>query len=100
MQGTVWGSLFCTATMDTLGKLEYGNKYLLNKYKHILNIQKCSINSVKTNAVINAFVESKKLTMSKTKCHRIHISRKRQVNDKECKNLKIHDDKMEDSDRE
>ena len=33
MQGTVWGSLFCTTTMDKLGKLSYENEELLYKYK-------------------------------------------------------------------
>ena len=75
-------------------RLEYENTDLLYKYKNqvdipslgmvedVLNIHKCSINSIKTNGVINAFVESKKLTLSKTKCLRIHISKKRQVNDR------------------
>ena len=43
---------------------------------NILSIQKCSVDTVKSNAVINAFIESKKLTLSHNKCHRIHISRK------------------------
>ena len=33
MQGTVWGSIFCTATMDKLGKLKYNNPEMLYKYK-------------------------------------------------------------------
>ena len=53
MQGTVFGSLFCTTTMNKLGKLCYENKELLYKYKNvvevpplcmvddILSIQKC-----------------------------------------------------------
>ena len=66
----------------------------------VLKIQKCSMKSVKTNAVLNSFVESKKLTLSKTKCHRIHISKKKPGSIKECMNLKIHDDAMVNSDRE
>ena len=66
MQGTVWGSLFCTATMDKLGKLIYENEELMYKYKNavnipslgmvddILSIQKCSTGTVKINAVIYA----------------------------------------------
>ena len=112
MQGTVWGSLFCTTTMDKLGKIAYENDDLLYKYKNkvhipslgmvddILSIQKCSMDSVKTNAVINSFVESKKLTLSKSKCHRIHSSKRSRVADKECPALKVHEDKMADSDRE
>jgi hypothetical protein len=68
MQGTVWGSLFCTTTMDKLGKLSYGSEELLNKYKDqvnipslgmvddVLSIQKCSVDSVRANAVINSFI--------------------------------------------
>ena len=111
MQGTVWGSLFCTATMDKLGKLMYQNENLLYKYKNqvgiptlgmvddILSIQNCSSDAVKVNGVINGFIESKKLTLSEKKCHRIHISKKQRIT-KECKELKVHDVKMTDSAKE
>ena len=33
MQGTVWGSLFCTAIMDKLGKVKYNQEVMLYKYK-------------------------------------------------------------------
>ena len=91
MQGTVWGSLFCTATMDKLGQLMYNNSNLVYKYKgvvdtpclgmvdDILSIQQCLSKSVNTNAVINAFVELKKLKFSPDKCHRIHIGKKSNV---------------------
>ena len=71
MQGSVWGSLFCTATMDKLGQLAYENEQLIYWYKgsvacpplfivdDILSIQKCSQASVKINSVINAFIELK-----------------------------------------
>ena len=38
MQGTVWGSLFCTASMDKLGQHVYNNKELLYKYKGMVDI--------------------------------------------------------------
>ena len=38
MQGTVWGSLFCTGTMDKLGKLKYSNKEMLYNYKGIVEV--------------------------------------------------------------
>ena len=96
MQGTVWGSLCCTTTMDKLGKLEYGNKDLLYKYKDqvdipslgmvddVLSSRKCSMDSVKGNAVINAFIESKKLTLNKSKCHRIHVSKNQNETSPNC----------------
>ena len=72
----VWGSLLCTATMDKLGQLAYNNDELTYKYKgvvdtpslgmvdDVLSIQKCSGDALKANAVINAFVETKKLKLS------------------------------------
>ena len=105
MQGTVWGSLCCTASMDKLGKLVYNNTDLLYKYKgevdipslgmvdDILSIQRCS------NAVVNAFIESKNLTLSKAKCDRIQIDKK-QTKAKECFKLKVHDGPMAESTKE
>ena len=71
MQGTVWGSLLCTATMDKLGQLVYERSELTYKYKgvveiptlgmvdDILSVQKCSKDAVRINAVINGFIEGK-----------------------------------------
>jgi hypothetical protein len=36
MQGTVWGSFLCTATMDKLGQLVYKNPELTYKYKGVV----------------------------------------------------------------
>ena len=70
MQGTVWGSLFCTTSMEKLGKYFYENKELLYMYKNevevpplcmvddILGVQKCT-DSKKINGAINAFIEMK-----------------------------------------
>ena len=111
MQGTVWGSLMCTATMNKLGQLMYSREDLLYKYKGVVNtptlgmvddilsVQKCSEKAIEVNSVINAFVESKKLTLSSTKCHRIHISKKKEVN-KKCTTLKVHEHEMTDSEKE
>ena len=38
MQGTVWGSLFFTATMDKLPKLQYENEDMLYKYKDNVSV--------------------------------------------------------------
>ena len=71
MQGTVWGILMCTATMDKLGKLKYNNKEMLYKYQgtvdipalemvdDIFDIQTFGINAVMSNAVVNSFIEHK-----------------------------------------
>ena len=36
MQGTVWGIMLCTATMDTLGQLVYSDSELTYKYKGVV----------------------------------------------------------------
>ena len=38
MQGTVWGSLFCTVSMDKIGKHIYENEDLIYKYKNVVEI--------------------------------------------------------------
>ena len=111
MQGTVWGSLCCTASMEKLGKAEYERPELLYKFRNkvsvpslgmiddVLKIHKCSMESVNANAFINAFMESKKLTMGKSKCHRLHVSKKKEKSFK-CPAIKVHDDAMENSSKE
>ena len=105
MQGSVWGSLFCTTTMDKLGQLAYEDESLLYIYKgsvavlpicmvdDILCMQKCS-ESVKINAIINAFIEMRKLTLSNTKYKRIHVGKQSEWAD-----LKVHDAKMNNADK-
>ena len=106
MQGTVWGSLMCTSTMDKLGKLAYAMPESLYKYKgvpvpplgmvddiiHVSNGE----NTAKMNKVINTFIESKKLKLSESKCFRVHIGKD---HDK-CPKLKVHEHDMKDSDKE
>ena len=111
VQGTVWGSLLCTTSMVKLGKHVYEHEDLLYKYKEkvsipslgmvddILAVQKCSEDLVRMNAIINAFIEAKKLTLNKTKCHKIHIQ-KNSKRDEACHKLKVHNDIMHDSQKE
>ena len=77
MQGSVWGSLKCTASMDMLNKNILEQKDLTYKYRgdpdieigvlgmvdDNLAISKCGISSVEKNAVINSFVEMQRLTL-------------------------------------
>ena len=107
MQGSVWGSLFCTTTMDKLGQYAYEHPDLLYLYKgvvavppicmvdDVMSIQKCS-ESANINTTINAFMEMKKLTLSKKKCNRIHIGK----GNEKCQELKIHETIMKNSERE
>ena len=78
MQGTVWGSLLCTTSMEKLGKYFYENKELLYTYKNevevpplcmvddILGVQKCK-DAKNINKAINTFIEMKKLRFSSNK---------------------------------
>ena len=84
MQGTVWGGIFCTATMDKLGKFQYDNPDMLYSYKgevavpalemvdDILDVKKCGVHAIKSNSLINTFIEHKKLSMGHDKCEKIH----------------------------
>ena len=88
MQGTVWGSIFCTNTMDKLPKKLYKYSELLCKYKgevtvpplemvdDILTVQKCGMASEKINTEVNLFVEQKKLTLGFKKCVKVHVGKK------------------------
>ena len=105
MQGSVWGSLFCTTTMDKLGQYCYENPEMLYDYKgvavpplctvdNILTIQKCQ-DAKKINATINAFIEIKKFTLSHKKCNRIQVVKSKEV----CPDLKVHESEMKNSER-
>ena len=108
MQGTVWAGLCCTVMFDKLGKLVYNKPELMYKYKgivaippmemvdDILSVTKCSNQSVKVNAVVNTFMETKKLKLNKKKCHRIHVPAKndRKQSKTNCPKLKIHGEEM------
>ena len=105
MQGSVWGSLCCVVLMDKLGKLVYSNPKLLYYYKgvvacpplqmvdDVLGVQKCSPTSTYLNTVINTFMELEKLSLSKTKCHKIHTGKL----NKDCPTLKVHGTAMAES---
>ena len=87
MQGTVFGSLICTAVMDKLAKLFYSDENLLYKYKNIvnvpvlgmvddvLNVAKCSSSAVASNATVNSFMELNKLKLAAKKCGQIHVGK-------------------------
>ena len=108
MQGSVWGSICCVVLMDKLGKLVYENPGLLYYYKgvvatpplqmvdDVLGIQTCSRKSRRINGVINTFMEVEKLSLSRKKCHKVHIGRKK----KECHVLKVHEANMKESGQE
>ena len=74
MQGSVWGGLKCTATLDKLNKLllqeeqtcyyYMGDKNIpigvLGMVDDTLSIANCGIQSVKKNSIINSFIENQR----------------------------------------
>ena len=62
----------------------------------VLAVQKCSKKSVEINAVTNAFIELKKLTLSQKKCSKIHIGKENSA----CPQLKVHEENMKESKQE
>jgi hypothetical protein len=106
MQGTVWGSLLCTSTIDKLGKLCYKTPQNLYEYKGVpipplgmVDDIICVTNATKSaemNQLVNTFIESKNLTLSAQKCFQIHIG-KGHIN---CPKLKVHQKDMKEGDRE
>ena len=110
MQGTVWGGLMCTSSMDKLGKEVYDNPCLVYKYRgsvdvpplemvdNIITTSECGSTTVALNATLNLFVERKKLELSYNKCARIHIGKKSE--NQECHNIKVHKEDMKNSEKE
>ena len=106
MQGTVWGSLFCTATMDKLGKQVYAMPELLYNYKGVQVpplgmvddiITVTNVENTQTmNKLVNSFIEHKNLKLSKEKCYRIHIGKGHQ----NCPKLKVHENYMKETEKE
>ena len=106
MQGTVWGSLFCTSTMDMLGKEAYKQPEHLYKYHGVpipplgMVDDIISVSSVENtstiNMLINRFIEHKKLKLSEQKCSRIHIGE----GHRNCPEIKVHEHIMKDADKE
>ena len=100
MQGGVLTPLKCSVQIDTIGADcldDAENSEILYKYKgvvkipplafidDILAVTKCSINSIKMNALIQSKVQCKKLELSETKCFKMHIG-KDKLN---CSNLEV-----------
>ena len=108
MQGSVWGSICCVVLMEKLGKMAYSNPDLLFYYKNLVGtpplqmvddvmaIQKCSTKSLIINKTINTFIDLEKLSLSKNKCHNIHIGNPKI----ECHSLRVNGQKMKNSRKE
>ena len=106
MQGTVWGSLCCTSTIDQVGKQAYSNPDALCKYNGVPTPPLSMVDSILTvtnvtkaaeiNTLVNTFIEHKKLKLSHDKCFRIHIGK----GHSNCPELKVHNLQMKESDQE
>ena len=59
-------------------------------------VTKCGNEAILANSVVNKFIECKKLTLSKKKCHQMHIGKVKMC----CPALNVHDDKMTRSEEE
>jgi hypothetical protein len=106
MQGTVWGSLTCTCTMDSLAKQMSKAPDKLFHYKgvpipplemvdDIITVTNVE-NTQRINEEVNTFMEHKRLKLSHKKCHRIHIGK----GHNECPQLRVHGEVMQDSNKE
>ena len=62
----------------------------------VLAIQKCGATSVAINTAINSFMETEKITLSQSKTHVIHVGK----NVEKCRELRVHDTKMDNSEKE
>ena len=110
MQGTVWANLMCTSTMDKLCKLAYQKPEVLYKYRKeicvpplqmvddIITASECGITSVTNNAIVNAFIDSKKLKLSESKCAKIHIGDKTSFEN--CSQHSVREELMKSSEKE
>ena len=88
LQGSVWGSLKCTSSMDILNQIILPQNHLIYRYKSdnnvrlgvlgmvddTLAISRCGVPAIQKNSVINSFIEAQRLTLSKKKSVLLHIS--------------------------
>ena len=83
-QGSTWGPLMTSASIDTIGKeaQETGKCTFIYKdtvkippssfVDDVLAVSNCGTESIVTNAVINTQIRCKKLRFGKAKCHQMH----------------------------
>ena len=107
MQGSVWGGLKCSTTLDKLNKTllqEEHLKYYYMKDPNIpigvlgmvddtLSISNCGKEAIQKNAVVNSFIENQKLTLSATKSVVLHVGNSKKCEEL-CPKLFVHDNEM------
>ena len=89
MQGTVFGPLKCTTSMNQLGVKAYKSGKPLLVYKDTVHIpalgmiddlatvNKCGADSIVSNSITNTFVESKRLELGEKKVIRCILVKER-----------------------
>ena len=87
MQGTKFSNIKCSIQVDTLGKECYTSSEGLFLYKKCVYVPPLGKiddvasfafsgpEAIKTNAIINAKIESKKLEFGPSKCYNIHLGK-------------------------
>ena len=90
MQGSIWGSLKCTSSMDRLNKITKSDESLQYLYKgdptipigilgfvdDTLAVAECGRPSIKKNSVINSFMETHRIALSSEKSVVLHYKKK------------------------
>ena len=101
------GGLKCTTLMDTMNKIMLPQDNLTYKYKgdqsikigvlgmvdDNIAISQCGVNSLEKNALINSFIESNRLKLSKEKSVVLHVGKKHKCK-QPCPKLKVHKSEM------
>ena len=89
MQGSVFSPIKSTIHIDTLERDCINYNQGLFKYKNVVSIpplaliddcigfSTCSTDAVQVNSILNNKIASNKLRLSSSKCHHLHIARKR-----------------------
>ena len=107
LQGSVWGSLKCTTTMDKLNKIALSDTTLQYRYKGDTNIpigvlgmiddtlavSECGNPAIRKNAVVNSFIEAQRLTLSEDKSVVLHFGKTAKCI-VPCPKLKVHNNIM------
>jgi hypothetical protein len=111
MQGSVWGSLKCTTTLDTMNKTAMSDKSLqylycddpnipigvLGMIDDTLAVTKCGKEAIRKNAFVNSYMETHRLTLSQEKSVVLHFGKEKQCI-VPCPDLKVHNHIMQKTD--
>ena len=107
-QGGTSGPILCSNSTDKIGRICNDRKEIFIKYKDVVNtlpltyvddcggVTRCGDDSMRLNAFLTTFVESKRLKFnegsatSKGKCYKMHVGK----NKSNCKVLKVHERNM------